>query len=147
MSLPVERSWIDSGLQATRSSRRHPKFFAACARVDLIAIANGTDGGEGMGLDARVAQAVAQCCIEQGRRRATVGSGQRDLPCPPEQRLAEDAIGTAAATRLSMEQLDYDLRFRWFAGLERGDPVSEITARSPARDRRADRAGVQRREV
>jgi transposase len=46
--------------------------------------------------------------------------------------------------RLLMEQLDYDILFRWFVGLELDEPVWAVTVFSKNRDRLLNQAAAQR---
>ena len=46
--------------------------------------------------------------------------------------------------RLLMEQLDYDILFRWFVGLELDEPVWAVTVFSKNRDRLLNQAVAQR---
>jgi len=60
---------------------------------------------------------------------------------PPERLLRAlllQAFYTVRSERLLMEQLDYNLLFRWFVGLEMDDPVWDATVFSKNRDRLLD---------
>ena len=57
---------------------------------------------------------------------------------PPERLLRAlllQVLYTVRSERLLMEQLDYNLLFRWFVGLSIDDPVGDVTVFAKNRDR------------
>lgn len=66
---------------------------------------------------------------------------------PPERRLRAlllQALYTSRSERQLLEQLDYNLLFRWFVGLNRDDPiwVPTVFSKNRAPDRRRDRRRI-----
>ena len=66
---------------------------------------------------------------------------------PPERLLRAQLLQvfyTVRSERLLMEQLDYNILFRWFVGLELDEPIWEVTVFTKNRDRLLTDAVAQR---
>src|SRR5512141_1692642 len=75
-------------------------------------------------------------CLSPGMSRLYSAYGRPSIP--PEKLLRAlllQVLYTVRSERLLMEQLDYNLLFRWFVGLNADEPVWDATTFSKNRDR------------